>query len=68
MKIDIQKAFDTMHWSFIFSVFKAFAFSTVLINRLHSIFNYARLSVLVNGSPMGYFSCNRGGLGILYLL
>ncbi|XP_042474834.1 uncharacterized protein LOC122056934 [Macadamia integrifolia] len=43
LKIDIQKAFDTISWNFIFHILVS-----------------ARISVLLNGGPVGYFGVEKG--------
>ena len=60
IKLDIAKAFDTLDWGFLLKVLTAFGFSTVFINWIKCILNSAMLSILVNGTPCGYFSCSRG--------
>ena len=60
IKIDIRKAFDSLRWSFIIKVLSAFGFSSKLCGWITSIFSSARISVLINGSPEGYFACSRG--------
>lgn len=60
VKIDIRKAFDTLHWDFIFRVLTAFGFDAIFVNWVSSILHSAKLSVLVNGSPFGFFGCSRG--------
>ena len=60
MKIDIQKAFDCISWPFLFEVFKSFGISESFIGWVSNIFDSTRISVLVNGSPKGYFRCSRG--------
>ncbi|XP_026399696.1 uncharacterized protein LOC113295580 [Papaver somniferum] len=44
LKLDITQAFDTVSWSFISEVFR----------------RSARISILLNGSPEGFFKINRG--------
>ena len=60
MKIDICKAFDTIRWDFIHSVLFSFCFSSRFISWVSSIFDSARISILINGQPQGYFGCSRG--------
>ncbi|KAI9199991.1 hypothetical protein LWI28_001193 [Acer negundo] len=62
MKIDIQKAFNTLDWSFLCRVLKAFGFSSVFVDWIDDILRSSRLSVLFNGVPKGYFCCFRGVL------
>lgn len=60
LKVDIQKAFDTMHWDFILHVLESLGFIEHFCNMIFSILNSARLSISLNGQLEGYFSCSRG--------
>ena len=60
MKIDICKAFDTLDWSFLHRVLQAFGFSPIFMDWIDNILRSSRLSVMINGSPKGYFHCSRG--------
>ena len=60
MKIDICKAFDTLEWKFLCGVQCAFGFSQIFMDWIDSILGSSRLSILINGSPAGYFRCTRG--------
>ncbi|CAL9010028.1 unnamed protein product [Prunus brigantina] len=60
IKFDIQKAFDTLDWGFILRVLTAFGFGEVFVLWIKELLGSAYLSILVNGSPSGYFSCSRG--------
>lgn len=59
-KVDIRKAFDTLRWDFMQHVLSCFGFPSVFCTWIASIFSSARLSILINGSPKGYFQCHRG--------
>ena len=60
LKVDIRKAFDTFDWNFLLSVLRQFGFSTVLTDWISAILHSARLSTMVNGKAVGFFSCSRG--------
>ncbi|KAJ4710362.1 RNA-directed DNA polymerase (Reverse transcriptase) [Melia azedarach] len=60
IKLDIAKAFDTMDWSFLLQVLARFGFDDCFIYWVSVILHSAKLSILVNGTPHGFFSCNRG--------
>ncbi|XP_043699291.1 uncharacterized protein LOC122650056 [Telopea speciosissima] len=60
LKIDIQKAYDTISWDFIFKVMIKFGFSERWIKWLGCLLSSTRLSVLVNGGPVGFFGVERG--------
>ncbi|XP_042501696.1 uncharacterized protein LOC122079360 [Macadamia integrifolia] len=60
LKIDIPKAFDTISWNFIFHVLRRFGFSEKWISWIHQILTFARILVLLNGGPVGYFGVEKG--------
>ncbi|KAK9949447.1 hypothetical protein M0R45_004967 [Rubus argutus] len=60
IKLDISKAFDTLDWGFLLRVLRAFGFDLAFTNWLHCILNSAYISVSINGSSCGFFSCSRG--------
>lgn len=60
IKIDIAKAFDTIDWSFLVKVLKAFGFNNIFCEWIHTILLSAKLSISINGKSEGYFSCSRG--------
>jgi hypothetical protein len=54
LKIDISKAFDTLHWDFLLKVLKCFGFNDVFCNWIHTTLHSARLSVsVIEGSGKG---------------
>nr|ABN09154.1 RNA-directed DNA polymerase (Reverse transcriptase) [Medicago truncatula] len=59
-KVDISKAFDTLNWKFLLKVLKQFGFSETFCNWIDAILQSAKLSICINGSQQGYFSCSRG--------
>jgi hypothetical protein len=60
LKIDITKAFDTLDWSFLLKVLKAFGFNDTFCNWIKVILHSAFLSISINGKSHGYFNCSRG--------
>ncbi|XP_043725602.1 uncharacterized protein LOC122672168 [Telopea speciosissima] len=60
LKIDIQKAYDTISWDFIFKVLRKFGFMKRWINWLRILLSSTRISILVNGGPVGFFGVERG--------
>lgn len=58
LNVDIRKAFDSMSWDFILEVLRCFEF--FVYAWIKSIFESAWISILLNGTPEGYFSCFRG--------
>lgn len=60
IRLDIAKAFDTLSWDFLLSVLNQFGFNNTFVNWIRILLNSAHLSILVNGTPKGYFTCSRG--------
>ena len=60
LKLDITKAFDTIEWGFLFQVLKNFGFSSQFISWVSTLLHSPHLSILVNGTLRGFFSCNIG--------
>lgn len=60
LKIDIRKAFDTMHWDFLLHVLECMGFHPHFCKLISTILHSARLSISINGSLEGYFACPRG--------
>lgn len=60
IKFDISKAYDKMEWSFIYKVLASFGFDKVFINLISQCISTTSLSVLVNGSPHGIITPQRG--------
>ncbi|KAK1287822.1 hypothetical protein QJS10_CPB19g00354 [Acorus calamus] len=55
IKIDLQKAFDSIRWPFIKEVMKGMNTSNVWIDWVMTCIQSPRFSVLINGSPFGFF-------------
>ncbi|XP_042487394.1 uncharacterized protein LOC122067618 [Macadamia integrifolia] len=60
LKLDIKKAFDNLDWVSLFDVMHKFGFSQLFIDHLHQIFLSSKLSVLINGGPVGFFGLGHG--------
>ncbi|XP_038991297.1 uncharacterized protein LOC120114449 [Hibiscus syriacus] len=60
MKIDLQKAFDTLHWGFLSYVLRALNIPIKFINWVEACFTEARFSISFNGTLIGYFKGARG--------
>ena len=60
MKLDIQKAYDMVDWRFLCKVLEAFGFSKQWINLIFKFISTPKFSVLVNGTPEGFFGTSRG--------
>jgi len=56
-KVDIHKAFDTLSWKFILSVFTRFGFHPLCVGRISTILSSTMLFIKINGSLVGFFPC-----------
>jgi hypothetical protein len=61
VKIDMEKAFDRMEWSFIFAILTKLGFAPMWINWIRICITSPSFSILINGSLFGHF-CSRRGL------
>lgn len=59
LKIDLSKAFDNIRWDYIEAALCNFYFPSVLVNWIMECISQPSFSVLVNGTPCGFFNCNR---------
>ncbi|GJY17125.1 putative RNA-directed DNA polymerase, eukaryota, reverse transcriptase zinc-binding domain protein [Tanacetum coccineum] len=60
LKVDFEKAFDTLSRSFLLSIMEQMGFSVKWRSWIHSCLNSAYASVLINGSPTKEFKLDRG--------
>lgn len=60
IKLDFEKAFDTIKWEFLFSVLEKMNFDAKWLDWIKSLLSTSRISILVNGSPTKEFSPRRG--------
>jgi hypothetical protein len=60
IKIDMEKAFDRMEWSFIFTILSKLGFAPMWINWICICITTPSFSILINGSPFGLFCPERG--------
>ncbi|XP_042481160.1 uncharacterized protein LOC122061743 [Macadamia integrifolia] len=60
LKLDVQKAYDSLSWEFLFATLKKFGFSPNWINKIHQMLLSTRISILLNGGPVGFFGVERG--------
>lgn len=60
LKLDFEKAFDTIDWDFLFHLLKKLNFDSQWISWLTIILKKTRTSILVNGVPTSEFSPSRG--------
>ncbi|KAK9286446.1 hypothetical protein L1049_014843 [Liquidambar formosana] len=59
IKFDVIKAFDTIEWQFLLQVLDQFGFSRKFTGWIYILLKAAKLSILINGVPYGFFSCSR---------
>lgn len=60
LKIDLQKAFDSIEWSFVLDILAATGFPTKYIQWISQCIKTTRFSILVNGELCGYFKGKKG--------
>ena len=59
-KVDIQKAYDTVHWGFLRSILTHFGFHTCMVRWIMKCITSVTFSVNVNGEIHGFFKGRRG--------
>ncbi|CAL5361639.1 unnamed protein product [Camellia sinensis] len=60
LKLDFEKAYDSVNWEFLLSMMENFGFGDKWVGWIRSCISTSRISVLVNGSPTAEFSPQRG--------
>ncbi|KAL0293112.1 UNVERIFIED_CONTAM: Retrovirus-related Pol polyprotein from type-2 retrotransposable element R2DM [Sesamum angustifolium] len=60
IKVDIQKAYDSVEWDFLFEVLKLFNFPARFIGWIEQCVTTVSFSISLNGSIYGYFPGARG--------
>lgn len=57
--VDIQKAFDTIDWSFLLDVLDGFVLSLQFRDWILKILSTCQISVMINGKTSSYFRCSQ---------
>nr|KAJ0184832.1 hypothetical protein LSAT_V11C900454780 [Lactuca sativa] len=60
MKVDIQKAYDTVNWSFLRNILKEFGFHESMITWIMNCVTTSSFMININGSFHGFFQGKRG--------
>ncbi|VFQ68989.1 unnamed protein product [Cuscuta campestris] len=60
IKVDFAKAFDRISWQFLEVTLNSFGFSSQSCHLLLSTLKATHFSILINGSPHGFFKMKRG--------
>ncbi|MDD0148512.1 reverse transcriptase domain-containing protein, partial [Shigella flexneri] len=60
LKVDFQKAFDTIEWSYLYGMMNGMGFPRKWINWMAECLSTVTASILVNGSPTKEFQLHIG--------
>ncbi|XP_026428869.1 uncharacterized protein LOC113324795 [Papaver somniferum] len=60
LKIDLRKAYDTVSWEAVLSTLRKMGFPALFIGWISLCISSPKNSILINGSPYGYFGASRG--------
>ncbi|XP_059460221.1 uncharacterized protein LOC132189495 [Corylus avellana] len=58
--MDMEKAFDRMEWGFLLAIMEKLGFNPIWIHWIRICITSSSFSILLNGSPFGFFSPERG--------
>ncbi|RVW45359.1 putative mitochondrial protein [Vitis vinifera] len=59
-KLDIEKAYDSINWQFLLKVMEKMGFGSKWLRWMWWCISIAKFSVMVNGTPAGFFSSSKG--------
>ena len=60
IKLDFQKAYDSVNWNFLEQVMEKLGFGRTWIKWIMNIVTTASMSILLNGSPLKPFKMEKG--------
>ncbi|GKB91387.1 RNA-directed DNA polymerase, eukaryota, reverse transcriptase zinc-binding domain protein [Tanacetum coccineum] len=60
LKVDIQKAYDTVNWQFLEDILRGFSFHDKMVKWVMTCVTTTSFSICVNGEVCGYFKGGRG--------
>jgi hypothetical protein len=60
LKMDMEKAFDRMEWTFLLAILEKLGFSSTWISWIRVCISTPSFSILLNGSPFGFIYPSRG--------
>lgn len=60
IKVDLRKAFDSQHWDGIRKSLEGMNFPPTFFRWIYAYISTPRFSILINGSPKGYFNSSCG--------
>jgi hypothetical protein len=60
LKMDMEKAYDLMEWSFLLKIMEILGFNAQWISLINECISSPSFLILINGSPHGFFSSSRG--------
>lgn len=60
VKLDLEKAYDLLNWNYIECCLKRFGFHEKWIGLVMHCISSVLFSILVNGTPIGWFKPSRG--------
>ncbi|KAH0709195.1 hypothetical protein KY284_010622 [Solanum tuberosum] len=59
-KLDIEKAYDHVNWSFLLKILRDMGFENKWINWIKVCISTVKFSLIINGNPEGFFQSQRG--------
>lgn len=60
LKIDISKAYDSIHWTSIVRIMAHMGFPRIFVSWIYVCISSPTFSVVINGRPVGLFSSSKG--------